>query len=417
MHGRIEVAANRRATARGRAVREPWWTRSLLNGLSALWREGGLTLILPNGATRSFGQDNEDGRAVWHVRRWRTFARLIARGDIGFAEGYMAGDWDTPDLTALLVSFAANYDALERIVSGSAAWRGVNAVRHALSHNSRRGARQNIMAHYDLGNDFYAAWLDPGMTYSAALFEDPTATLEQAQTAKYEALARAADIRPGQSVLEIGCGWGGFAEYLARDLGATVTAITLSPAQKAYAEQRMDAAGLSDRVSVQLVDYRDVEGVFDRIVSVEMFEAVGEAYWAAYFDRIRELLAPGGVAGLQVITIHDSLFEDYRRRPDFIQLHIFPGGMLPSETRLLEVIRRSRLAGEVVRQLGHDYAETLRRWRVAFDAGWPRIAPDFDERFRRLWRYYLGYCEAGFRADRTDVVHVTLRPAEQTAPA
>ncbi|MGZ8408311.1 MAG: class I SAM-dependent methyltransferase [Hyphomicrobium sp.] len=395
--------------ARERPAQEPWWTRSLLNGLSALWREGGLTLILPNGAVRSLGEDSDVARPIWHVRRWRAFARLIARGDIGFAEGYMAGDWDTPDLTALLVAFASNYEALERIMAGSTVWRAVNAVRHALSHNSRRGARQNIMAHYDLGNDFYAAWLDPGMTYSAALFRDGTATLEQAQTAKYAALAKAADIKPGQSVLEIGCGWGGFAEYLARDLRVTVTAITLSPAQKAHAEQRMESAGLSDRVAIQLVDYRDVEGVFDRIVSVEMFEAVGEAYWTAYFDRIRELLAPGGVAALQVITIRETLFEDYRRRPDFIQLHVFPGGMLPSEAGLLDVIRQSNLAGKVVGHLGHDYAETLRRWRIAFDAGWPRIASDFDDRFRRLWRYYLSYCEAGFLTDRTDVVHATVR--------
>lgn len=412
MHGRIEVTDARLAGAPDRTRREPWWTRSLLNGLSALWRVGGLTLILPNGAVRSLGGDSADVRPVWRVRRWRTFARLIARGDIGFAEGYMAGDWDTPDLTALLVAFAENYEALERMMAGSAVWRGINAARHALSHNSRRGARHNIMAHYDLGNDFYAAWLDSGMTYSAALFQDQTATLEQAQTAKYAALAKAADIRPGQSVLEIGCGWGGFAEYLARDLGATVTAITLSPAQKVHAEQRIQAAGLSDRVLIQLVDYRDVVGAFDRIVSVEMFEAVGEAYWTAYFDRIRDLLAPGGVAGLQIITIREDLFEGYRRQPDFIQLHVFPGGMLPSEPRLLNVIHRSRLAGAVVRHLGQDYAETLLRWRTAFDAGWPRIAPDFDERFRHLWRYYLSYCEAGFLTCRTDVVHVTLRRAD-----
>lgn len=409
MHGRVEVAGRSPERTRARAAREPWWTRSLLSGLSALWRAGGLTVILPNGAIRSLGDVSEDSRPVWQVRRWRTFARLLARGDIGFADGYMAGDWDTPDLAALLVAFAENYEALERIMSGSAVWRGVNAARHALARNSRRGSRQNIMAHYDLGNDFYAAWLDPGMTYSAALFEDATATLEQAQTAKYAALARAADIRPGQSVLEIGCGWGGFAEYLARELGVTVTAITLSPAQKAYARHRLELAGLSDRVSIQLVDYRDVEGVFDRIVSVEMFEAVGEAYWAAYFDRIRDLLAPGGVAGLQVITIREDLFEDYRRRPDFIQLQVFPGGMLPSETRLLDAARRSGLAGGVVRRLGQDYAETLYRWRTAFDAAWPRMAPAFDARFRRLWRYYLSYCEAGFLTGRTDVVHVTLR--------
>lgn len=400
------------APGSARRPTEPVWVRSLLKALSSLWRHGALTVIGPDGAVRSVGTPADGASAepvpVWRVRRWRAVSRMITRGDIGFAEGYMAGDWDTPDLTGLLLAFAANYDALERIMGGSWAGRGFNLIRHALSRNSRRGSRHNILAHYDLGNGFYSQWLDPGMTYSAALFEPPGLSLEAAQTAKYAALARAADIRPGQTVLEIGCGWGGFAEYLAREQGVRVTAITLSPSQKAWAERRIADRGLSDSVSVKLIDYRDVQGRFDRIVSVEMFEAVGEAYWPTFFRRIRALLQPDGIAALQVITIRDDLFAAYRRRPDFIQLHVFPGGMLPSEPALLERAGQAGLSGQVVRRFGLDYAETLNRWRTAFEARDPRLTPDLDERFRRLWQYYLSYCEAGFRSGRTDVVHVRV---------
>ncbi len=401
---------------RGEGRQEPSWVRPLLRAISSLWRHGELTVIDPNGVVRTFGQPAPDaGEAppVWRVRRWQAFGRMAARGDIGFAEGYLAGEWDTPDLTRLLLAFAANYDALERVMGGSLLWRGIDMVRHALSRNSRRGSRRNILAHYDLGNDFYSQWLDAGMTYSSALFDDPAATLEAAQTAKYAALADAAELRPGQSVLEIGCGWGGFAEYLARERGVSVTAITLSPSQKAWAEARIAAAGLSDKVSVQLVDYRDAEGRFDRIVSVEMFEAVGEAYWPQFFARVRGLLAPDGVAGLQIITIRDDLFEAYRRRPDFIQLHVFPGGMLPSESRLETEIAQGGLEVDVARRFGLDYAETLRRWRLAFEARDRRVTARLDERFRRLWRYYLSYCEAGFLSGRTDVVHVRLTPSSE----
>ncbi|MGV3579109.1 class I SAM-dependent methyltransferase [Brevundimonas sp.] len=379
---------------------------SILGLIAALWRAGGLTLVDPAGRPRRIGDTSGPAcdDPVWRMQRWRGVRRLITRGDIGFAEGYVAGDWDTPDLTALLVAFADNYDHLEKIIGGNPLARGLDAILHALTPNTRRGSRRNIIAHYDLGNDFYAGWLDAGMTYSAALFEAPDQALEDAQSAKYAALADACDIRPGQSVLEIGCGWGGFAEYLARERGATVTAITLSPSQKSYAEQRIRRAGLSDRVSIELIDYRDVRGAFDRIVSVEMFEAVGEAYWPTFFQTLRDRLTPDGRAALQIITIRDALLPVYRRRPDFIQMHVFPGGMLPSEERLQAVTGKTGLSAQVVRRFGRDYAETLRRWRVAFDAA----GTDKGERFRRLWRYYLAYCEAGFLSGRIDVVHLTV---------
>ena len=382
----------------------PPWVAPLIGALSSLWRVGRLVIVDPAGRSLAVGPGSSQA-VVWRIRNWRAFSRMLKRGDIGFAEGYVAGDWDTPDLPALLLAFADNYDHLGRLVGGNPVARAIDAIRHAFSSNTRKGSRRNIVAHYDLGNDFYARWLDRGMTYSSGLFASPDQSLEDAQNAKYAAVADAADIRPGQSVLEIGCGWGGFAEYLARERGVRVTAITLSPSQKAFAEQRMAQAGLNDQVSIQLIDYRDVPGSFDRIVSVEMFEAVGEAYWPTFFETVRARLAPGGRAGLQIITIRDDLLASYRKRPDFIQMYVFPGGMLPSETRLARAVEAAGLEGRVVRRFGADYAETLRRWRVAFDSG---SVAGKDERFRHLWRYYLAYCEAGFRSGRTDVVHMTL---------
>ena len=390
----------------------PAFTRPFLRRLSSLWRYGTIAVTLPDGTRMTIGGD--DGavggpQAVWTLTRWRAFLRLLTRGDIGFAEGYLAGEWDTPDLTALLTAFALNYDALDQIMSGVPLLRGFNALGHAMARNNRAGSRRNIMSHYDLGNDFYARWLDPSMTYSAALFDPPTLSLEAAQTRKYAALAQSIGIERDHSVLEIGCGWGGFSAYAAGTLGAKVTAITLSPAQLEVASRRVFEQGLAERVDVRLIDYRDVEGTFDRIASIEMFEAVGEAYWPTYFNKINSLLSPEGRAGLQIITIDDALFDSYRRRPDFIQLHVFPGGMLPGEAALWATIGKAGLTGEVTQRFGQDYALTLGLWLQAFDAAWPQIQPlGYDARFRRLWRYYLAYCEAGFGTGRTDVVQLAL---------
>ena len=391
----------------------PAFARPFLRRLSSLWRYGTMAVTLPDGTQMTIGGDDgaigEGPQAVWTLTRWRAFLRLLTRGDIGFAEGYMAGEWDTPDLTALLTAFALNYDALDQIMSGVPMLRGVNAIVHALQRNSRTGSRRNIMSHYDLGNDFYAQWLDPSMTYSAALFDPPTLSLPEAQTRKYEALARSISIERDHEVLEIGCGWGGFSAYAAGTLGARVTAITLSPSQAEVARKRIFEQGLSERVDVQLIDYRDVQGCYDRIASIEMFEAVGEAYWPTYFDRVHDLLKPDGRAGLQIITIDDALFDSYRKRPDFIQLHVFPGGMLPSEPALWATIGKAGLTGEVTQRFGQDYGRTLGLWLRAFDDVWPRIEPlGYDARFRRLWRYYLAYCEAGFGTGRTDVVQLAL---------
>lgn len=378
--------------------------------LASNWTWGRLTVLTPGGGERRLEGIDPGHDAVLDVRDYAFAGRVLRGGDIGFADGYLAAEWETPDLAALLETLARNYEGIRRLFDGNMAMQALNWVAHRLNRNSRAGARRNIHAHYDLGNAFYAAWLDATMTYSSARFAEGAETLEAAQTAKYAALARAMDLQAGQSVLEIGCGWGGFAEFAAREVGARVVGVTISAEQHAYARQRMFDAGLAERVDIRMIDYRDVEGRFDRVASIEMFEAVGESYWPAYFRKIHDVLAPGGRAGLQIITIADALFETYARRTDFIQKYVFPGGMLPSEARLRPVIEATRLQWAAVQRFGLDYARTLAAWDRRFQAAWPDIArlEGFDERFRRLWRFYLAYCEAGFRSERTNVMQLAL---------
>jgi cyclopropane-fatty-acyl-phospholipid synthase len=373
------------------------------------WAFGTLTFVLPSGRELRIegGAPGPDGRLI--VRDFRFVNRVLASADIGFAEGFMAGEWETPDLSVLLEAFSLNFDRLEKLVTGHPLARAANVIAHALNRNSRGGARRNIHAHYDLGNAFYARWLDPGMTYSSARFEHPEQPLGEAQRHKYATMARQIGLTPGAHVLEIGCGWGGFAEYVARDIGARVTAITLSPAQHEFARRRLFDQGLGERADIRLMDYRDVEGQFDHVASIEMFEAVGESYWPAYFAKVREVLSPGGRAGLQIITIRDELFRAYRTRSDFLRKYIFPGGMLPSEARLREETDRAGLEWTAIARFGQNYAETLAQWAMSFESAWEDIRRlGFDERFRRLWRFYLSYCEAGFRAGRTNVVQLAL---------
>jgi cyclopropane-fatty-acyl-phospholipid synthase len=298
---------------------------------------------------------------------------------------------------------------LTRLVQGNPLVSIVNFIGHLLNGNSKQGSQRNIHAHYDLGNAFYARWLDPSMTYSSARFETPGQSLSAAQHNKYASLARSIDLQSGQSVLEIGCGWGGFAEFAAKEVGARITGITISQAQHDFAKKRLFDAGLADKADIQLIDYRDVKGAFDKVASIEMFEAVGEKYWPTYFNKIHDILAPGGQAGLQIITIKDELFADYRSRADFIQKYIFPGGMLPSEKRLRQETDKAGLEWRNISRFGQDYADTLVQWGERFQAAWDEIKPlGFDERFRRLWQFYLSYCEAGFRTERTNVIQLGL---------
>ena len=392
--------------------RAPAAFRQALKIAAENWMSGSLTVVLPSGHELHIGATGEAPHARLHVIDFRFIGRVLASADIGLAEGYIAGEWDTPDLSTLLEALSSNFDRLARLVDGNPLMRALNALAHALNRNSRKGSRRNIHAHYDLGNDFYSLWLDPSMTYSSALFTSPEQSLEAAQHHKYATLARDMDLQAGHHALEIGCGWGGFAEFAAKTVGAKVTAITISKAQAEFARKRLFEQGLAERAEIKLIDYRDLEGRFDRIASIEMFEAVGEAYWPAYFDRIRRVLAPGGRAGLQIITIRDDLFDEYRKRSDFIKRYVFPGGMLPSETKLRAATQAAGLSYGAVRRFGVDYADTLRQWAERFEAAWPDIkAQGFDEQFRRLWRFYLCYCEAGFRTGRTDVIQLQLSPS------
>jgi len=366
---------------------------------------GTLSFNLPDGRVLLYRHDAPGPDAMIDVHDYRFVKRVMAGGDVGFAEAYMDGQWSTPDLTEVLRFFAANFEAAGRLAVGGAVVRGLNMVRHIFSNrNSREGAKKNIMAHYDLGNDFYAQWLDPSMTYSSALFDNPNMSLEQGQLAKYRNICDRIDAGPSSELLEIGCGWGGFAEYAAKHRGSKVTCLTISPSQRDYAQARMQREGLSEQVEIRLEDYRDHAGKYDGVASIEMFEAVGESYWPSYFCKIFETLKEGGKAALQIITIDDELFPKYRKRVDFIQRHIFPGGMLPSEKALKEQFHEARLRFGGVHYFGQDYARTCREWRKAFNEAWDRISTmGFDEPFRRMWNFYLAYCEAGFEGGRINV--------------
>ena len=383
-------------------------------GMLARLKHGSLDVQLPDGAMARFGQGQPS--AAIRITDWGVFTRVLQGGDIGLAEGYIANEWDSPDLTALLTLLIANRDEMERVVYGS--WWGslLYRVRHALNRNSRRGSTKNIHAHYDLGNAFYAQWLDPTMNYSSAWFEgDTTQPLAQAQLAKVRRSLTEAGVSAGARVLEIGCGWGGLAEVAASEFGAQVTGVTLSNEQLAWGQQRLQDAGLAERTELRWQDYRDLAAQheaqpFDAIVSIEMFEAVGREYWDSYFDTLRRCLKPGGRACIQSITIRDDLFERYVRSTDFIQQYIFPGGLLPSVSTFEAQAQRGGFTVERKLAFGLDYAETLKRWRINFTQREREVGGlGFDARFMRIWHFYLAYCEAAFLCGNTDVVQFTLR--------
>lgn len=391
-------------------LRAPASARAVLLALSRV-RGGSLVITTPTGEILRLGDDGPLKTAL-EICDYRALTRTARHGDIGFAQAYIDGEWRTPNLADTLTLIAANADAIMGEFSGRWLGRVWNFLHHQSRKNTRAGARRNILAHYDLGNRFYHAWLDPSMTYSSARFDLGAQTLEAAQRDKYRAIGDRLGLKRGQSVIEIGCGWGGFSEIAGRDYGARVTGLTISDAQLAFARARMARQGLSERVSIQSVDYRDARGQYDAVVSIEMFEAVGEKYWPAYFAKVRKLLKPGGRALLQIITIRDDLFETYRRRADFIQRFIFPGGMLPSLDRLRSETARAGLIWRGFDAFGESYARTLAEWARRFGDNWREIAPlGFDARFKRLWLMYLAYCEAGFRTGRTDVIQLELAHA------
>lgn len=404
-----------RERAARRVTTMPGAARRLLDCLAAL-RFGGLDLALPDGSRQRLGDPQATLQASLIVHDWTMFEDVLARGDIGFGESYIDGAWESPDLAALLTLLNRNRETLAEAIHGRWWSLLIERLRHHKNANSRAGSRRNIMAHYDLGNNFYAEWLDSTMSYSSALFADEAVTLADAQVAKYRRIITELGIRPGDTVLEIGCGWGGFAEVAAREAGARVTGITLSPSQLAYANERLLRAGLADKVSLELCDYRDLpkrlsddNTRFDFVVSIEMFEAVGEKWWPTYFRTVQAMLKPGGQAMIQSITIDHALFANYRQGTDFIQQHVFPGGMLPSPETFRQQAARTGLKTTDSFAFGFDYARTLALWKQEFNTRWSTIAAHgFDLRFQRLWNFYLAYCQAGFATGTTDVVQFRL---------
>ncbi len=374
---------------------------------------GTLILSLPGGDVLRFAGSHQPDAVAGIDIHDQAFARqLMTAGNIGVSDAYLDGLWDTPDLTALLDLVSRNGIHMREFIDARPIARLAQRLAHSFNRNTKSQAKKNIEAHYDLGNDFYRPWLDRTMTYSSALFDHPAQDLALAQETKYAALVDTLGIGPGHSVLEIGCGWGGFAVHCAKTTGAKVTGVTISKAQYEFACRRVAEEGLADRVDIRFQDYRDVTGTFDRIASIEMFEAVGERYWPQFFGQVAALLAPEGRAGLQIISIRDDLYQDYRTSQDFIQKHIFPGGMLPCPAVLARQVEKAGLTIRSQTLFGSDYARTLAQWRRRFLEAWPHIAAQgFDERFKRMWLYYFGYCEAGFRSGATDVgQYVLMRP-------
>ncbi|WP_342362686.1 cyclopropane-fatty-acyl-phospholipid synthase family protein [Terrarubrum flagellatum] len=367
-------------------------------------QRGRLDVELPDGRKLAFHGREPGPHALMLVRDWGFARRMVAGGDIGLGEAYMRNEWDSPDVTKFLELFCVNHSAIETMLDGRSIIRWWQQFRHYLNRNTHSGSKRNIHAHYDLGNHFYSAWLDRTMTYSSAIFAPGDNDLASGQTRKYRALAEGVDLKRDHHVLEIGCGWGGFAEYAAKEIGCKVTGLTISQEQFDFARRRMQKEGLSDKVEIKLQDYRDETGVYDRIASIEMFEAVGENYWPSFFSQMRDRLKSGGFAGVQVITIQEKLFESYRREIDFIRRYIFPGGMLPTPTIMRQLGEKFGVPLKDEREFALDYAQTLSAWRERFFAAWPQLLPlGFDERFKRMWNYYFSYCEAGFRSKNIDV--------------
>ena len=408
MNTRTSAAVTSTATG----GRPPYAVRAIFGFLQRL-QHGMLIVEGPDGFNETFGHDAHGHAVRITLHDWDVLNRCLKSGDIGFAETWMEGRWQCDNLPALIELFCRNRSQMETAIYGS--WFGnlVYRLRHLFNANTKTQARKNIEAHYDLGNAFYKLWLDPSMTYSSALFAGNHAlSMQEAQAAKYRRILQVLNVRPGQCILEIGCGWGGFAEVAIREFGAHVTGLTLSSEQLAWAAARLESAGLTARADLRLTDYRDFTGQFDHIVSIEMFEAVGERYWDTYFAAVKRNLKPGGRAVVQSITIDEALFPRYRTSTDFIQQYIFPGGMLPSPTEFRARAAAAGLTAVEGVRFGRDYAETLKRWRAGFMAVLPQVrAQGFDERFVRLWEFYLGYCEGAFNAGSTDVIQFDMSHA------
>ena len=386
-----------------RRKRPVFWEALLDKWLSRI-EAGELRAVFPSNFQKVYSGGQVGPTADIQINSWKLVPRLLLSGDMGLAESFLSGEWETSNLTQLILLGDINERALGNAVTPSKFINLIEKLRHRRRDNSKRGSRRNIAAHYDLGNEFYSHWLDNSMSYSSALFTNFGEELEVGQNRKYQRLAKALKLKKGDQVLEIGCGWGGFAEIAAKEYKCNVVGITLSNEQAKFAQRRMEENQLSNLVDIRIEDYRDVQGSFDKIVSIEMFEAVGEEHWRNYFEIIKNRLKPGGLAGIQSITIANEFFETYKRRPDFIQKYIFPGGILPSEDKLNNAVSSAGLKILDDYYFGKSYAETLRRWQSTFEQKWDDIKNlGFDEKFQKMWRYYLSYCEAGFESGHINV--------------
>ncbi|WP_299702420.1 cyclopropane-fatty-acyl-phospholipid synthase family protein [uncultured Tateyamaria sp.] len=371
---------------------------------------GRVDFILPDGRHFRAEGPNPGPVAEVHIHNDDLFARLIREGDLGFCDAYLDEWWSTPDLQSFMDWVHADNDDIYDGFPGMGLVRRFEKFRFWLQRNHREQARKNISYHYDLGNEFYGLWLDDTMTYSSALFETGQESHEAAQIAKYASMVDQMGAQPGDHILEIGCGWGGFAEYAAKERGLKVTGLTISEEQFKYAQDRIEKAGLSDVVNFKLQDYRDERGTYDGIASIEMFEAVGEKYWPVYFETVKQRLKPGKNATLQIITVQDRRWKVYKRGVDFIQKYIFPGGMLPSPSVLRQQIIKAGLGVETSIEFGQSYNISLRRWHEAFNQRWDQIADmGFDDRFRRMWNFYLTSCAATFESANCDVTQITIK--------
>jgi len=377
-------------------------------------KHGTLTVKLPDGSVQRFG-NGLNPQASLHLLNWNVCSAALKSGDIGFAESYIAGDWTTPHLTQLLQVFIVNRKEVEDVIYGTWLGRFAYRFKHLLNRNTKANSQKNIHAHYDLGNAFYELWLDPTMNYSSAIFETPESSMKDAQHAKVRRALRMSQVKPGDRVLEIGCGWGALAEKATQEFDANVVGVTLSTEQLAWAQTRMKTQGLADKSDLRLQDYRDIgkttrDDPFDAICSIEMVEAVGRAYWPEYFQTVYRLLKPGGYACIQSIVIADDLFERYLSSTDFIQQYVFPGGCLPCPKAFRAQVAAAGLELVDEFSFGQDYARTLQLWRAQFAAQQAHVLQlGFDQRFIRIWEFYLSYCEAAFLEANTDVVQYTLR--------
>jgi cyclopropane-fatty-acyl-phospholipid synthase len=390
----------------------PRYFRRVFKTLCSI-KNGAIEVSLPDGRLFIAQGENQGPVARIDIKTGESFTRLVRDGEVGFMEAYMDLDWDTPDIQCFMDVVFMNNEQIGMSYPGAGLVKMFERVRHWLNSNSKRQARKNISYHYDLGNDFYKLWLDDTMTYSSALYKTGQESIERAQTQKYAQLCDEMGVKEGDHILEIGCGWGGFAEYAAGQRGARVKGLTISQAQHDYAVARMERAGLSDRVKIVMQDYRDETEKYDGIASIEMFEAVGEKYWPVYFDKVNACLKDGAKATLQIITVPQERYTVYRNSVDFIQKYIFPGGMLPTEEILKNEIARVGLDFTNMIDFRRSYSTTLRRWFDTFNEKWDEVSPmGFDDRFRRMWNLYLTGCASGFEYDTTGLIQITMRKPE-----